>query len=794
MTGESDTTSPDKLLEKSVRDEGMLPDEQAGFSDEELLELARACKRESFEGRWVFERQWLRNIYYMLNRQWIYYNSRLGEWQDRRLAKWIPRPVTNKCKEGVQAIRAMFADIKIGVIVRPNGQDPKNVVTASVCDELHPLLHEEHMMSEVLSEAHFWFIVLGNAFLHTFWEYNPKYGTVEIAYEQCQSCGTVTPSTELTGPTPVCPKCGGNQFQTAVNPATGMPMIETRSMGRGVTLPLSPLEIAYPYHYPRFSEVPYVIRLRWRTKSYFENSAALASQVKDFNWQKSPQDRSLQIFRSLPLQNDLGVAPMAWNVGGGSEPNDEGAPEYELWHKPTDKYPKGLVVRWIGDRDERIIHLENEEGLPGPIPYTDVEGNSLFPFAHAAYEYVGGRSLGSGALDPVIQKQDQINQLDSMFQMIIQRVANPVWLEPKGADVEKFTGEPGLVVRWNPLTVGGNAKPERISGEGPHSSLFTIREMYLKDFEDLMGTFDIIKGAKPTGVEAFSALQLLVERSQSRFSSAFRSLGDFYRSWFSFAIELERQFGPENRTKAILTPAKGYAYKTFKNAQLQGSVTIVVEDGSTSPKTNLGLRAAMEHANQLGMLNMQDPDTQYEGLKLMGLTRMVPSLDIHVNAALQKQEAFEKWANNDAAIQQSIMMAKQEQMQFQQQMAAMPPIADGQQGAESMLPTPPSPLNHTPLKWLRWYDPTVHRQEFLKWANGDTIRDLLAKKSQLEGLLDAHLQEIEMAGAQTTMQQAMASGGLPGGAGAGMSNSNRESTQGNEPKGNGQGAQKQGPA
>ena len=61
-----------------------------------------------------------------------------------------------------------------------------------------------------------------------------------------------------------------------------------------------------------------------------------------------------------------------------------------------------------------------------------------------------------------------------MILLIIQRMSNPIWLEPKGAEVEKLTGMPGLVVKWNPLTVGGNAKPERIPGEGPHPSLFTI--------------------------------------------------------------------------------------------------------------------------------------------------------------------------------------------------------------------------------------------------------------------------------------------------------------------------------
>jgi hypothetical protein len=231
-------------------------------------------------------------------------------------------------------------------------------------------------------------------------------------------------------------------------------------------------------------------------------------------------------------------------------------------------------------------------------------------------------------------------------------MANPVWIEPKGMEIEKLTGMPGLVVKYNAL-VGNGAKPERLAGVDVPASAFKLREQYLADIEELMGTFDIIKGQKPTGVEAFSALQLLVERSQSRFSGVFQARGNAYKNWFKFALELEREFGAEEKTKATFTPARKWSFQTFQRSQLQGSVSIIVEDGSNVPKTALGMRAAVEHANTLGMLNMQDPDQQYEGLKLFGLTKMIPTLDIHIQAARSKQQAFEQWIGDPAAQQQS---------------------------------------------------------------------------------------------------------------------------------------------
>ena len=753
------------------------------FSDEELLELWADIKKECLDTRRAFEIQWRRNLYYVVNRQWIEYIAGRG-WRDKRIAPWIPRPVTNKCKETIQAIRAIFTGIRLGVNVRPSGTDPKNVSAAATADELAPVIHEAHNMNALLCEFDFWLLATGNAFMHTFVDYDIKHGRIAIPSEQCLGCGEGSTTPEIDK-AQGCPTCAGTAFAPALDKA-GQPLVEYRAKGRPTTLVLSPLELAFSNSYARFADLPYVVRLRWRTKRYFESNPSLKSLVPKISWQKSPTDQNLNLFQTLANHNDLGVTTGYVGEGVGGE-QEEGISEYEVWMKPTDTYPDGLVFRIYGESNPVVAHLEEEEALPGPLPYKDADGNPLFTFTHAGYDPVGGRILASGPLDAIIQKQDMLNQLDSMILLIIQRMSNPVWLTPKGAEIQKFTGMPGLVLRWNPLTVGGNAKPERIAGEGPHPTLFAIREQYLKDIEELAGTFDIIKGAKPTGVEAFSAMQLLVEQAQSRFALPFQARGEAYKDWFKFAIELEREFGPDERTKAILSPARTWTFQTFKRAQLQGSFTIIVENGSTAPKTTLGMRAAVEHASQLRMLNLQDPDQQYEGLKLFGLTRMVPTLDIHVQAALQKQQAFEEWVLNPANIQGFAVQAQQMMGQYQDQLA-------GATNPEQPMPQSPTLLANTPLEWLEWFNPVIHKQELLKWANSDHMRELFKTQPATKQLVTLHLQDIDAALARQVMQQMAATQpSQPGGAGAAMANSNREATSGNEPRGIGQGAQNAGP-
>jgi hypothetical protein len=766
------------MLERSDEPEGGFglgdPAENP-YDKTKLLEMFRKAKKESFENRWIWERTWMRNIHYINNRHWIEYIRQSNEWRNVKLAKWFPKPVTNKIGEGLQALRAMFTSVNIGVNVRPVGGDPKNIAVAAVSDELAPLLHEEHEMDDVMNEHDFWFIATGNAFIHTFFERDMRHGATVIPFEQCLQCKTIMDSPAIADAGGVC-ECGSNQFQPAMDPETGEPMEKRVPKGKGVTAVLSPFELIFPNaSYARFADVPYVIRLRWRSRSYYENHPVLGPQVKGFAWSKAPSEQALQLFRSLPYHNDMGVAPF---LGGAGE-SEEGAAEYEMWVRPCDEYPEGCVFRVLGDGEPVLLELE-DEAIPGPLPYVDAAGQPVFTFEHSAFEQRGGRVYGTSPFDSVIQKQNQLNQLDAFVLMIINRMSNPLWLVPKGAEVEKFTGEPGLVVKWNPLTVGGNAKPERIDGLGPNASLFQIREQYLRDIEEGLGTYDVLKGSKPAGVESFSGLQLMVERGQSRFASAFKSRGNLYKSWFRYALEIEREFGPDTRTATVLSPARTWTQKQFKNAQLQGSFGVVVEDGSNTPKTTLGIRAAVEHLNTLGFLDPNDPDQKYKVFQLFGQSGLSPALDIHMQAALRKQQAFEEWAADDAAQQKSFAEAQQKMADYAQSIVGMQPEPgvpgpDGVVPPAAPVPPPPSINATTPLAWKPWYSAPIHKQEFLKWANSDRMIELMASNPALEQLMTAHLLEIDTAMAPPPMPGEGPGPKPGGGMGQAMKNSNQES-------------------
>src|SRR5690606_15439091 len=329
-------------------------------------------------------------------------------------------------------------------------------------------------------------------------------------------------------------------------------------------------------------------------------------------------------------------------------------------------------------------------------------------------------------------------------ELSVNRMSNPIWLKPKGAEIRSFTGEPGLVVEYNPLAAG--SKPERIEGSNVPATVFQMRQQWVNDFEQIMGTYDVIKGAKPTGVAAFSALQLLVERSQSRFTTVFNARGESYRAWVSIALELERTFGPDERTHAVTKPNRGWTLMHFQRAQLQGAIEIVVEDGSQAPKTNLGVRASIEQARQLGILNPADPEQQYVIFREFGLTNLVPSIDAQIKGALNEQDAFEQWAVE--ALQQPQVMATLE-MAAQQYMQAQQKYAD-LQGRMNTLTTmgmalpmvpPPTPPELTPLKIKPYHVPQVHLSEHMRWALTDTMQRLFQEAPVLEQYVNWHIEQ-----------------------------------------------------
>lgn len=753
---------------------GAPPKEDPYADDAKLLKTFKDASKECSDRRTSFERVWWRLLLYLLGRQWIYYERSLGQWLDKRLQKWVPRPVTNKIAETLNAILSVFQSVTLAVACRAEGGDPNDILVADTANRYEAPLRDDHDMTSVQDQSDWWLTALGNVWWFLWWDYSGDSRTQFVPWEQCASCQDVFSPLAVKNAGDVCPACKHPILNPAMS-AGGTQIGAKIAPGHGRTDVCSPLEISFPPIYANPDDTPMLIRRRWRTKKYLEERLT-KEQISKINFQSMATERSLQLLRALASMTELGGSP---NMGSGGEPSEgEGVTEAELWMKPCKDYPEGLILRVVDATDDGdgILVRQPEEGTPGPLPFKAEDGRVVWPWIHTGYEKFGGRGWARSPLEHLIEKQNQLNQLDSLIQMIVQRTANPVWLEPKGAEVQRFTGEPGLVVKYNPLVAGGNAKPERIEGSNIPSSLVKLREMLIADIENLAGTFDIIKGQKPAGVEAFSAMQLLVERSQSRFGKVLEARGVTYRRWFRIALDLERRFGSDERAYAILGPNGGYVRVELQKRGLDGSIRIDVEDGSQMPKTSLGTRAAVQQLQALNVIDTTNPETRYSILQIFGQTRLQPGLDAQVMGARRVEQAFEAWAN---AVQFTQMPA----MPMTGPAGAL--VTDPLTGQPQMAPATSQPSLPPPGQVKAWQDSVIYLTEFKKWASGDVMQEMLTRKPQIEpylsALIYAHQAVIDQ---QMAMQAAMAApqgkdpNGRDGkgvGAGRAFANSQQES-------------------
>jgi predicted RNA-binding Zn-ribbon protein involved in translation (DUF1610 family) len=745
------------------------------FSEKVLTEAFKSFKRECDDSRVTFERVWWRNLLYYFGRQWIVYRADRG-WVDKRLHKFVPKPVTNKIQEAVESIAAVFGSVQNAVTVRPEGNDPLDLITADTANRLAPAIHLGHRMNQGMAISDFWLTLTGNSFLQLWFDRDGGDGQIVVKLERCDACDQVASQIEVQKAGHKCPSCGN---------ATMLPTDQTRKLrtGRGRTDVCSPFEIGFKNSYTQFEDIDGLYRKRWRTRSWCERYLPVET-VARITWEKASDDRGMQMLRGIQTASDIETGAMA-ALGGASTDQGEGVTEYTWWLKPNREYEGGLVARFYG---EDVLLTDPAQGSPGPLPYKTPKGDPLWPFVHIPYRRVAGRILAISPLDSAIQKQDQLNQLDSMVQMMLQRTSNPVWLEPKGSEIQKYSGEPGIVLKYNPILGNAALKPERIEGANVPGAIFKIRADLLNDIENLLGTYDIIKGQKPTGVEAFSALQLLVERSQSRFGPVMAARGEGYREWFELALELERCYGPDERTWAVLSPNNRWTHQVFKRTELQGSIRIIVEDGSQSPKTNLGKRAAVEQLSNLGVINPKNPDTAYRILQVFGETDLWPGLDASVQSALNEQHDFETWAREVAFMpvsQPAIDPA-----------SGMPAVdAAGMPVMESLM----APSSMPPGQREAWHDDDIHLAQHKKWANSDTVRQLLKEKPELRDYIAWFVMQHEQAMfTKAIRDQAMAVGAPhPAGqtpAGQAMRATNRESGNvADVPSGNSEAIQGQGP-
>lgn len=572
--------------------------------------------------RWVFERDWYRNILFYIGQQWVIYEEGSRRWRVRNIPHWIPTPVTNRLAATVNVIRSSVAQVTPAFEAVPTQEDERSVLTANAADKYLDIIMGESGFRGARRRMASWITLTGNGFLLTEFDTSPDTGMAFVPGEQCVDCGNQMKPQDIPEDM-TCPKCGSKNLEESKDAGVSIPQ------GRLRVLSKSPFEVYVDNNIQELDDQTAVLVVEQH--SLDEVKRTYGDAAKDVS-ADNLSDQSINYLSSLAYMTGSGGSGA---ITRGGEDSAQLVTLFRLYLKTTADFPDGMYVVMSGDQHI----LENK--APYPFRFKTTQ-RPFFPLTHVRYDDVPGRFWAKTPVDDLIPKQRQRNEVESLYQTILMRCANPVWLIPTSSNPSPITGDPGLALKYTPV---GGLKPERLQGVDAPNSVVAFIQMIDQDFEEIANTFAVMKGKQPGSVRAASAIQMLVERGFGRYGSVFDNMEEAYQQWGVVALELWRQKAVFPRVQAIAKEAGAWQFMEFLGADI-GDVDIRVEAGSTRPKSAAGRQMLLNQLFQWGLLNGQDPEQKLRIFEEMGATSFLSGAEGDVKVVAEENQKFLKWAQD----------------------------------------------------------------------------------------------------------------------------------------------------
>lgn len=243
---------------------------------------------------------------------------------------------------------------------------------------------------------------------------------------------------------------------------------------------------------------------------------------------KSPVDAA--VFADGTQQYDVNEMPEALVItmylDGGFEVDEKAVEE-----KAEDGSVNVKYVQHKAFPQGKKVVIANKVVLEsGPAQYDD----GRFPFARVQ-NYVNARQFwGISEIEQLESPQKIFNKLVSFSLDVLTLMGNPVWLIPSssGIDTDNMFNQPGLMVEYD-----GDTPPVRQEGVQLQPYVLQLIDKVKLWFDDVSGSNDVSRGARPEGITAASAIQSLQEAAQIRIrqksrnlDSCLQNLGQLYQS------------------------------------------------------------------------------------------------------------------------------------------------------------------------------------------------------------------------------------------------------------------------
>ena len=618
------------------------------ISDEEALTLLNKTYADYDHGRKPFERQWYRNILFLLGNQWIIWDTLENKWRKKRLADWVPTPVTNKFASSGQRLVSVLARIEPNWTYTPATGSAEDISAAEMCEQAEDVICEENKIENIRQSVAPWTVYTGNCFLLSGVE--PILGPApEPVFPPATPTGTAEQ--------PMPPDPYGMMANTGLPEGTLQPSGANQSdlaagdanMGNAPTTPdfaswMAEMGAAAPEPLPQvpvdytlFTDVlaPFEVYLD-QTIENFDNQVKIMvvnrrskEYVKNL-WGEDIDD--LDVAPNIHYQESIGYITSSPEITGflASLSRIKRVTVKRLFCKPTDKYPGGLYVVAAGSKI-----LEKQE-LP-----KDSVGNPFVPVSQIKFDNIPGAAFGRTPMDDIVHKQIQRNKIESLMELIILRMGSPIWLMPEGTVLRNFTGAPGAIINYS--LVGDKAtKPDRIPGEQVPTSVVQFLANIDKDIEDLVSTFEALKGQSPYSGAPGVVIEQLIEQGLTRFGPSLRNVAEGYRLWMKHQLEFFRTYGIAEKTVMKKDEGQSWTSQTFKGSDIVGAVNVRVESDSTVPRSSQVEVAKILEAMNVGLVNIGDPNVRLKVLQKLHISDLNDDVAKDQIAAVRENDLFKQ--------------------------------------------------------------------------------------------------------------------------------------------------------
>lgn len=556
---------------------------------------------------------WERNHLFLDGKQWIVYEGNRetgGIWKPLRVSKeneYIPRPVTNYFYDAFQTLKGYLLKTKPRTSVRPNSNTHKDKSAAKLATVVSECNYERLKETYNYEYAAACLVTYGTVLKKSYWD------TSSITQAKVPATQVVPKFDPMTGQ-----QIG--EEEVPVMDEFGQPTFNMVPIGDVNTDIIEPYRIcidplANDIHKARWMMEYAIQPLDWIKETYGKQAEGYTGRAEEV---KSESNLNNSMRRFLQLKTSSGTKGSTVSANSSSTSDawiDNTAVVKEYYEKPSVKHPKGRLV----------VVANNIPLYVGESPCEGPDIGDWHPYSECRWEIVPGRFWGKSPLDDGAEIQKKINSIDAVVILTRKTSAIPQKLIPLGIGIEpgSWTGRPGLEKFYR--ADGTGSKPEIIPSSGVHESVFVERQQSLEDFKQITGAIDILKGDRPPGVTAASALSMLYEVGTGKLFPILDRWKSFVENDQKKQLRLIAKNYTEPRPDFIkILQSKNTDFSeeeinNFIGLDLYDNCNVIIEAGSNIPKLQAAEQALLLEVANTGSLALDQPANRREFNERLGI-------------------------------------------------------------------------------------------------------------------------------------------------------------------------------